>query len=327
MDSPVSDSIQPTRVNDLPGPAPEGADSTFTPSEPHPVRGVMLLLAAVLLFACMDTTTKVLAADYEVPVVMAVRYVVQALLMLVLLAPTQGRRLIQTQRTGLVLIRAGCLATASLVVGLALQRMPVAEATAIVFLAPLLVVLVAGLLMQEQVGVVGWTAAMAGFVGVLMIARPGSGLDPWGVVFALCGAAVIAAYQLLSRVLAATERTVALLFYAALLGSLVFGLLAPWYWTGRSPSGLQVLLFLSMGLTGGIGHFLFTAAHRYAPASLLAPMGYLQLLWACLLGWWVFDHVPAGISIIGMCVVAASGAVVAVHSHLVRRALAESPLD
>lgn len=323
----MSDPTQAARVTPLQDAPAVAADAAFAPSEPHPFRGVMLLMAAVLLFACMDTTTKYLAADYQVPVVMAVRYVVHALLMMVLLAPTQGARLIQTQRTGLVLVRAGCLAAASLVVGLALQRMPVAEATAIVFLAPLLVVLVAGLFMREQVGVVGWTAAIAGFVGVLMIARPGSGLDPWGVAFALCGAAVIAAYQLLSRVLAATERTVALLFYTALFGSLVFGLLAPWYWTGRSPSGLQVLLFLSMGLTGGIGHFLFTAAHRYAPASLLAPMGYLQLLWACLLGWLVFGHVPTGLSIVGMGVVAASGAVVAVHSHLVRRALAESPLD
>ena len=166
------------------------------------MRGALLVVAAVLLFACMDTTTKILTADYPVPVVMAVRYVVHCLLMVVLLTPTQGRDLVRTQRTGLVLVRAFCLAAASLFMGLALQRMPVAEATAIVFLAPLLVLVVAGQFMREHVGKVGWAAAAAGFAGVLMIARPGGGLDPAGVAYAMCAASVIAAYQLLSRVLA-----------------------------------------------------------------------------------------------------------------------------
>lgn len=297
---------------------------TLAASPHHPFRGVLLLVAAVFLFACMDTTTKYLATYYQVPLVMAIRYIVHCLLMVVLLTPTQGRKLIQTQRTGLVLVRAICLATASLFVGLALQRMPVAEATAIVFLAPLLVVLIAGHALRERVGWVGWVSAIAGFAGVLMIVRPGGGLDPTGVIYASCGAAVIAAYQLLSRVLASTERTVALLFYTALVGSILFGISLPWFWEGQSPTLLQVLLFLSMGVMGGVGHFLFTAAHRHAPASLLAPMMYVQLLWAGMLGWLAFEHVPEGISVLGMCVVAASGAVVALKSRMSRRALAQA---
>lgn len=290
----------------------------------HPVRGVLLVIAAALLFACMDTTTKFLAASYEVPVVMAVRYVVHCLLMLVLLTPTQGRRLVQTRRTGWVLVRASCLAAASLFMGLALQRLPVAEATAIVFLAPLLVVLIAGRYMSERVGVTGWIAALSGFLGVLMIARPGGGLDAVGVGYAVCAAGVIAAYQLLSRILATTERTVAMLFYTALVGSLAFGLMMPWFWNGQMPTPLQGLLFLSMGVTGGLGHFLFTAAHRHAPASMLAPMMYLQLVWAGVLGWLVFGHVSDLLGMVGMSVVAASGAAVALKSHLSRRALARA---
>lgn len=303
---------------------PETPGPPVFSSTHHPFRGVVLLVAAVFLFACMDTTTKYLATYYEVPVVMAVRYIVHCLLMVVLLTPTQGRRLIQTQRTGLVLVRATCLAAASLLMGLALQRMPVAEATAMVFLAPLLVVLISGHFLRERVGRVGWASAIAGFVGVLMIARPGGGLDPAGVAYALCAASVIAAYQLLSRVLVTTERTVALLFYTALVGSLLFGILLPWFWEGQAPTLLQLLLFLSMGVAAGVGHFLFTAAHRHASASVLAPMMYLQLLWAGLLGWLVFGHVPEGMSILGMCVVAASGAVIALKSHMSRRALAEA---
>ena len=101
------------------------------PSPDHPLRGVLLIGGAVFLLACMDTTTKFLVKHYQVPLVMTVRYLVHTLLMLVLLTPTHGRQLFETRRTGLVLVRAVCLAAASLFVGLALRRMPVAEATAI----------------------------------------------------------------------------------------------------------------------------------------------------------------------------------------------------
>jgi drug/metabolite transporter (DMT)-like permease len=281
----------------------------------HPFRGLVLFVSALLLFACMDTTTKFLSTDYNVPLVVAIRYIAHCVLMIALLAPSQGKRLVQTQRTGLVLVRAASLAIASLFVGLALRRMPVAETTAINFLAPMLVVLLAGPVLGERIGALGWTAAVLGFAGVLLIARPGSGLDATGILFALCAVGAGAAYQLLSRVLVNTERTVTLLFYTALIGSVGFGIFLPWFWEGETPTPWQVLLFLSMGVTGGLGHFLFTAAYRHAPASLLAPMNYLQLLWAGLLGWMVFGHMPDHLSLLGMCVVAASGAIVALKSR------------
>jgi drug/metabolite transporter (DMT)-like permease len=278
-------------------------------------------MAGVFLFACMDTATKYLTAHYAVPVVVAVRYMVHCLLMVVVLAPLEGRKLIETQRTGMVLVRAACLAAGSLCFGLALQRMPVAEASAIVFLAPLLVVLMADRLLDEQVGPLGWTAAAVGFAGVLLIARPGGGLDAAGIFFALCAAALTATYQLLSRVLARTEHTVPLLFYTALIGAVFFSLLLPWFWGGARPTAWQVLVFLGTGMLGAVGHFLYTAAYRDAPASALAPLQYVQLIWAGLLGWYAFGHVPEGLSILGMCVVAAAGALVAVKSRLAAQAL------
>jgi drug/metabolite transporter (DMT)-like permease len=302
------------------------ANIASPPAAAHSYRGLLLFMLGVFLFACMDSTTKYLVAHYKVPLVVAIRYIGNCLLMIILLAPSQGRELIRTKRTSLVLVRGACLATASLCVASALQRMPIAEATSIVFLSPLLVLLLAGLVLGERVGALGWIAALMGFAGVLLIARPGSGLDPMGTVFALGAVVSTAAYQLLSRVLVTTERTVPMLFYTALVGSIVFGLFMPWSWGGEAPSALQMLLFLGTGAMGGLGHFLFTAAHRDAPASLLAPMMYVQLLWAGLLGWIVFDHVPGSTSIIGMCTVAAAGAIVAVKSHLNRRIPAE-PLE
>ncbi|MEZ0243513.1 MAG: DMT family transporter [Sphingomonas sp.] len=283
--------------------------------QPSPLRGILLFVSGLLLFASMDTTGKYLAAHYDVPLIVAARYLGNLMLMLALLAPRHGLALMRTRRTGLVIIRALCLAVTSILVGFALQRMPVAETTAINFLAPMLVVVVAGPVLGEKVGRVGWGAALFGFIGVLVIVRPGSGLETVGVICALAGVVAGVGYQLLSRVLVATESTIALLFYTALTGSIIFGLALPWFWTGEQPSAFEALLFLSLGVYGGLGHFLITAAYRHAPASLLAPTNYLQLVWAGLLGWLVFGHLPDRISLLGMAMIALSGVAVALHSR------------
>lgn len=163
--------------------------------EHHPVRGALLCAAALALFACMDATTKYLAATHEVPLIVAVRYLGNLLLMAILLGPTYGRRMVEAQRTGLVAVRGLCLAFASLMIGFALQQMPVAETTAITFLAPILLVVAAGPVLGERPGRIGWAAALTGFAGVLLIVRPGGGLVfghvPDGV--SLIGMAVVAA--------------------------------------------------------------------------------------------------------------------------------------
>lgn len=288
----------------------------------HAVRGILLFACGVLVLACMDTTTKWLAQRYQVPLIVGVRYVVNLLLMVAVLAPAQGRGLVTTQRTGLVLIRGACLAAASLFMGFAFQRMPVAESTSIVFLAPTFVLLLARPILGERIGWLGWMAAVAGFAGVLLVARPGSGLAPLGVACAAAAAVATAIYQLLSRMLASSERTLALLFYTALVGAVLFGLTAPWFWDGRLPRPIDVLLYVSLGVYSGVGHYLFTAAHRFAPASTLAPIGYTQVVWAGVLGWLIFGHVPGALSVVGMLVIIASGCCIVLNQKL--RAAASS---
>lgn len=277
-------------------------------------RGIFLFMLALFVLACMDTTTKFLIQHHEVPVVIAGRYLVHLSLMLIFLLPVQGKQLIKTQRTGLVWVRAISLAVTSLFLGLALQRMPIAETTGIVFLAPLLVVIFARPVLGERIGTIGWIAVIMGCIGMLLIVRPSSGLDTLGIIFGLCAATGLMVYQLLSRMLASTENTMTLLFYAALAGALGFGVMMPWFAAGIKPTMWDALLFISVGFYSGLGHFLFTAAYRYASASLLAPITYLQLLWAGLLGWFVFGHVPDLLSILGMCIVAFAGVLVALKS-------------
>lgn len=296
--------------------APASPQPTALPT--NVLKGFLLAAIGLLLFACMDSTTKYLTTHYNVPSVVAMRYIVHCALMLVILAPRHSATLIKTQRTGLTILRAVVLTLASLFIGLALQRMPLAETTAINFLAPTLIALFASSLLGEQIGGLGWAAVITGFVGVLLIARPGSELDAWGIVFALGAAAANAAYQVLSRLLASTEKAITLLFYTALVGTIVFGLALPFFWENKTPSGTEVILFFSMGAFGGLGHYLFTLAYRHAPASVLAPMTYLQLLWAGLLGWIIFDAVPDNYCILGMVIIAASGLLIAIKSRLAR---------
>lgn len=282
---------------------------------PSVLRGVLLVAAAVLVFAFMDVTTKHLATRYNVPLVMALRYLVMLVLLAGVVTLSGGWTLLRTQRTELVLLRAACLALTSLCAGLALQRLPVPETVAIVYLAPFGVLLLAGPLLGERVGLFGWLAAITGFAGLLLIARPGGGLAPAGVVFALLTAAATVGYQLLSRVLAPSNTTLAMLFYAALIGAVFFGAMLPWSWYGPPPTGWDVALFAAMGGTAGLSHFLFTAAYQDAPASLLAPVNYVHLVWAGGLGWLVFGHIPDGLSLLGMVTVTAAGVAVGVRAH------------
>lgn len=286
------------------------------------LRGAAFIAVAVLVFACMDAMTKHLATAYNVPLVVAMRYFGNLVLLVAIFGPREGRGLVTTRRTGLVLLRAASLSAASLFVGIALQRMPVAETIAIIFLAPFGVMLLAGRVLGEKVGLFGWIAATAGFVGVLLIVRPGSGLDPWGVASAFLGAVASVVYNTLSRVLAKTERTAALMFWTTLTGAIVFGVTLPWSWQGVAPSLTDMVMFAAIGVFALVGHFLFTAAYRHAPASVLAPVTYLHLAWAGLLGWLVFDHLPDPIAMVGMALIAAAGVTAALHAHLTaRRAL------
>ena len=279
------------------------------------LRGAAFVAVAVLVFACMDAMTKHLATAYNVPLVVATRYFGNLVLLVAIFGPREGRALVTTRRTGLVLVRAASLSCASLFVGIALQLMQVAETIAIIFLAPFGVMLLAGRVLGEKVGPFGWIAATVGFVGVLLIVRPGSGLDPWGLGCALLGAVSSVVYNTLSRVLAHSERTSALMFWTTLTGAVVFGVTLPWSFHGAAPSLLDGAMFAAMGLFALVGHFLFTAAYRHAPASVLAPVTYLHLAWAGLLGWLVFDHLPDPIAMGGMAMIAAAGIAAALHAH------------
>ncbi|MFA9441251.1 DMT family transporter [Uliginosibacterium sp. sgz301328] len=277
------------------------------------MRGVMLCVTALLMFACLDSITKHLVAVYPAALVGWMRYALHLLMMSALFAPRMGRALFTMRRPALVLIRGACLAPVTLFMALAFRHMPQAEATAVLFVSPFLVVLLARPILGERIGAVRWIAVAAGFGGMLLVVRPGAQLDWLGVGLVLAGAVCYAFYLLLSRVLSASDGTINMLFYTALLGTFILGLFLPWSWSGPKPTALDVAFFVGIGLLGFVGHWLFTLAFRDAPASLLAPISYAQLGWATLLGWLVFGQLPDHVGMLGIAIIMASGVAVALY--------------
>lgn len=281
-------------------------------------KGVALVILATLVFASTDVLSKHLYATYAVPLVMAVRYLVNTAALAALQGPRDGPALWAARQRWLLILRGACLAAASLTMGLALRLMPVAETVAIAYLAPIGVMICAWWLLGEKVSIAGWLGVAAGFAGVLMIVRPGSGLDPLGVAFAMVNAALGTSYHLLTRLLGKTETMVSMLFHTSAVGLVVFVALLPFSAPMVLPGWFDLGIMVAFGLLATVGHYFFTAAYRHAPAALLAPVNYLHLVWAGLLGWAAFGHWPDGWTLAGMALVTAAGVTVALRARFAR---------
>jgi drug/metabolite transporter (DMT)-like permease len=294
-----------------------GGGATLQPEAPHAplLKAILMLLGAVTLFVLLDATASQLGKTYPVPMLVWARYTVHCLLMVVFLAPSMRLRLVSTSRPRRQIVRALCLLATTFLGMAAFIRMPLAETTAIIFLSPLLVTVLAGPLLGERIGALRWAASIGGFIGVLLIARPGSGLSPEGVAFALGAALMYAIYQIQTRQLSATENPVTMLFYTALTGTLAMTALLPWIWGGPLPGLVDGLLIVALGLFGGIGHFLLIRAFREAPASVLSPILYAQLVIATFVGALLFGHIPDLPALTGILIIAGAGAIIALDSR------------
>lgn len=278
----------------------------------HPAHAILLLIAAVTFFALLDTTSKWLSQSYPVFMIVWVRYTTQTLLMLLVLGPRLGMGLVRTRAPGMQLLRALVLLGVSVSFLLALSLLPIAEATAINFVAPLLLTALSVLILREYVPRGAWVAVTAGFVGVLIIIRPGGELFTPVALIPMCSALLYAVYQLLTRRMAGVDPTTTTLFYGCLVGTVLLSLFVPLFWSAPR-SAFDLLLFLTTGMLGGMGHFLLIRAFELAPASVLAPFLYTQLLIVSGIGYLVFDAFPDAWSLLGMAIIVASGIWVAVR--------------
>ena len=278
---------------------------TIEPLANEPLRGILLIIAAFCCFAVLDTTAKYLVQSYPVGQVVWARYVGHVVLAAAILLPIHGRSLLVSHRPGLQVLRSLFLFGATCTNFAALQFLQLAQTSSIQFSTPLMVAALAVPLLGERVGPRRWAAIVVGFFGVLIVIRPGLGLVHWAAGLSLLCALFGALYQITTRKLAGIDRAVTTQFYSALIGAIVITPLVPTLW--QTPDLKAGLLMLCLGAIGGFGHWLLILAHRLAPAPILAPFLYIQLLPMILLGYMVFADFPDSWTLVGAGVVLTSG--------------------
>jgi drug/metabolite transporter (DMT)-like permease len=271
--------------------------------------GIGFLVAATACFAVLDTTVKVVGAFVSILVAVWFRYLFQAVAMTALVLPFRGRRMLRTQHPRYQLLRGALLFTVSSLSFLSVQYMPVGEFTAIIMTTPLVVMMLAAVWLKERVTPLRWLLVAGGFAGALLVVRPGSDVFGWASLLPLLMVICYAWFQILTSRMTRTEDPMTMHFYTGWVGAALATVLVPLAWKGM-PDGHTLALLCLAGLMGTVGHFLLIQAFARAPASTLSPFLYVQIGFALLCGWWVFDHVPgwleaAGVLLIVVCGVAA----------------------
>jgi drug/metabolite transporter (DMT)-like permease len=281
---------------------------------PQVFRGIMLVMTAVAVFSVLDSLSKYLTRFYPINLVVWARFTFHLLLVVVVLGPRYGLALVRTARPGIQIMRGLLLAIASVLFVSALKYMPLAETSAIAFLAPLLVTMMSVLFLKEKVELARWIAVLCGFIGVLAIIRPGSSVFTWAVFLPMGNAIAYAAYQVLTRRLAGLESPYTSIFYAGLVGALLLSAMLPFSWVAPQ-SGLHIVLLVLNGMLGGLGHLILIKAFEHAPASRLAPFSYTQLIWVTVIGYLTFGDFPDAWSLAGIAILMASGIYTATHQR------------
>jgi len=276
------------------------------PATTRPWHGIALILLATLLFAGHDTISKHLSGIYPFMMVVWARYLVHSLLMATVFLPRTGLQVLRSQRPLLQLVRAVFLLGSSLLFTSGLMFIPLAEATAVNFLAPLLVTAFSAWYLGERVSAGQWLAVFLGFIGVLVIVNPKGSFFSLPILLPLGSALCFCGYQLLSRKVVGFDSSTTSNFFAGLQNTVVMTLLLPFFWK-MPDSFTDGLLMVALGGLGMLGHLFFSQSVHYAPPALLAPFSYCQLLFATLLGWLFFSHWPENSSLLGIILVCISG--------------------
>ena len=292
---------------------------TDRPVEQHALAGIALRLVTAALLAVMFALVK-LASTRGVHLVETLFYrqIGSAVCAVGLVAAGPGFASLRTRRVGAHVARMGLGMTAMALNFLAMILLPLAEATAIGFSVPIFSTVLAALLLAEPTGRWRWGAVAAGFLGVLIIVQPGSGEVPvTGAAVALIGALVTASVTIMIRRLGATERASTTVFWFAVSSLVPMGILMLWFAATHDFATWAILA--GMALAGGLAQLTLTGALRLAPVSIVMPMDYTSLLWATLLGFWLFAELPTPWTWVGAPVIIASGLVIVWREHRLRR--------
>ena len=273
----------------------------------HPLKGVIFFMTAIFLISVVDTVCKVFTKDLH-SIQLVWGYFVGINLTLWVFFLFKGEKfsnLRRTERPLLQIIRPAFLVCSISSLFIGLTYLPIAEATVIGFVAPLFITALSVPILKESVDIHRWSAVAIGLVGVIIIIRPGGDLWHLASVMPLLGALFFALFQIITRLLAATERTHTTLFYTGLGGLAWSSLIVSFVWV--TPSITHIFVFLSTGAMGAVAHLCMISAFDRAEASLLAPYNYTKLIWLSVLGYLIFNDVPSLDMWIGAIIIVSAG--------------------
>ena len=267
--------------------------------------GILLLSQLILLF--LDTAAKWMATQ-GIPTgeVVFMRYGVHVALILVFVWPLRGAALFRTANWKLEVLRGICLLLTTSGNFLAMRYLPLTITGALIFTSPLMVCALSGPLLGEKIGWRRWLAILAGFIGILIIVRPGTEAFQPASLLGLGAAFFVALFSIITRKLAGVDSAMTQQFYA---GAVALVIVTPFAFTGWVwPSdGITWVAFFGAGVVGMIGHILISVAHRFASPSTLAPFNYLTLLYLAIVSWLIFNQPPDNWFYLGASIIIASG--------------------
>lgn len=279
----------------------------------RPFAGIAVLVLSTVALSSLDAAGKWVmgAGGLSLLVLCWFRYVIHLVLVLALVLPAKGPKVLRSVRPSAQIVRGGVMLMATLSFFTTLKYLPQAEATAINFLAPLIMLAVAPWVLKEPAKLSRWVAAGVGFLGVLIIIRPDGGLHPVGTLFGLLTACLFATQFIATRRVAVDDSFTTLVWSGG-VGSVCLTLALPFALPDMLPVLAQFnwqhwLALIATGVFGALGHLLQIQAYRFAPASMLAPFLYLQIISAASLGWLIYGQFPDPVTWVGIAVICASG--------------------
>ena len=274
---------------------------------PNTLQGIGLVVLALACFATLDTTTRHISTSISLLVALWFRYAIQAVITTVVVWPGRGRRVFLTRHPKFQLARGLLLFACSILAFYSLKYMPVGEFTASALLAPLVITVFAAWKLKEKIRPLRWTLLVGGFMGTLVIIRPGTHHFDWTVILPLMLVLTNSAFQLLTSQMTKTEDPITMHFYTGWIGTILASFVLPFVW--EMPADWTVWLqLLIMGVLASIGHFLLILAYGRAPAATLTPYMYAQIAFGVVGGWVVFQHLPDEWTFMGMGLIALCGA-------------------
>jgi drug/metabolite transporter (DMT)-like permease len=271
----------------------------------HIGRGIALILATTLCFSTLDALSKSINKFLPLNELIWGRYAFHGLALTLLMGPKLKWDLVRTAHPWTQTLRGLVLLLSSVFFTMSLYFLPLAEASALTFVSPLMLTALSMPLLGDRVRPSQWIAVAAGFAGVLVIIRPGGQLFSISTMLPILSAISYAFFQIITRKYAGRESAYTTHFWTALVGTTVASLTLPFAW--KTPEWWGWLTLIAMGLVGGLGHYLLIRAYERAPPATLAPFSYAQIVWASILSWLLFDHLPDGTTMAGMAIIIGSG--------------------